>query len=62
MIIAGLVLITLSLIYGAYIYKKFRRNELKFLSKTQYIDTLGNILIIVFFSFLGVMFIYNNLK
>ena len=61
MIAAGSILILLSLVYCAYIFKRFKQTGFKSLNQMQKFDFLGNILIVVFFSFLGIMFIINNM-
>lgn len=62
MIVAGLTLIILSLVYFGYMLNRFKKSGFKSLSNAQKFDFLGNILIVVFFSFLGTMFIVNNLS
>lgn len=62
MIIAGLILITLSLVYLFYMINRFKKTGYKSLNNPQKFDLLGNILIVAFFSFLGTMFIINNLR
>lgn len=62
MIIAGLILIVLSLVYCGYMLNRFKKTGFITLTTPQKFDFLGNVLIVVFFSFLGTMFIVNNLK
>jgi len=61
MIIAGFILILLSIIYCAYMFNRFKKGGFISLTTPQKFDFLGNILIVLFFSFLGTMFIVNNL-
>ena len=62
MVAAGLILILLSLIYLGYMLNRFKKSGFKSLTGAQKLDFLGNILIVLFFSFLGTMFIINNLS
>jgi hypothetical protein len=61
MIIAGFILILLSLIYCGYMFNRFKKSGFITLTTPQKFDFFGNILIVLFFSFLGTMFIVNNL-
>lgn len=61
MIIAGFVLIILSLVYCGYMLNRFKKTGFMSLTTPQKFDFLGNILIVLFFTFLGTMFIVNNI-
>lgn len=61
MVIAGSILIILSIVYMVFMINRFKITGFLALSKFQKVDLFGNILIIMFFSFLGAMFIINNL-
>jgi hypothetical protein len=61
MIIAGLLLIVLSLVYFGYMLSRFKKTGFTSLTTPQKFDFFGNILIVLFFTFLGTMFIINNL-
>ncbi len=61
MIAAGLILIVLSLVYFGYMLNRFKKTGFMSLTTPQKFDFFGNILIVLFFTFLGTMFILNNI-
>jgi len=61
MIIAGLIISMLASFYFYVVLKRFKQKPFKDLLFAQRLDFFGNILIIVFFEYLGIMFIINNI-
>lgn len=69
MIIAGLIILILSNSYLFYIITRLKKNRVTSESGTDgklpgmvIVDFVGNVLMIGFFDFLGIMFIVNNIN